>query len=140
MSTTQKDSRNLSARQRARLATEEHQRKLKQRQTTLARVFSALDARDDATVAAGQALAELKHLGGTNATIAEEIGLDTREVSALLRAVRATPTDTDTDTDAGDEHIDDRDNRDDRDRDTNTAPGQPDSNDPEDQDVSTSRW
>ncbi|WP_125197051.1 hypothetical protein [Corynebacterium bovis] len=128
MSTTQKDSRNLSARQRARLATEEHQRTLKQRQTTLARVFSALDARDDATLAAGQALAELKQLGGTNATIAEEIGLDTRDVSALLRHANRANTDT------GDERTDDRD------RDTNPTPGEPDTNNPEDQDVSTSRW
>ena len=47
MSTTKKVSRNLSARQRARLATEENQRKLKTRQKSLAKVFSALDARDD---------------------------------------------------------------------------------------------
>lgn len=133
MSTTKKESRNLSARQRARLATEEHQRKLKQRQTILARVFSALDARDDATVAAGQALAELKHLGGTNATIAEEIGLDTREVSALLRHANQT-TNTDTDTDTGEEHIDDRD------QDTNHTPHSPDTHDRHEQDVSTSRW
>ncbi|RRQ11990.1 hypothetical protein [Corynebacterium bovis] len=127
MSTTKKDSRNLSARQRARLATEEHQRTLKQRQTTLARVFSALDARDDATLAAGQALAELKQLGGTNATIADEIGLDTREVSALLRHANRATTNTDTDTD-------------DRDRDTNPTPGEPDSHDHDKQDVSGSRW
>ncbi|RRO98202.1 hypothetical protein [Corynebacterium bovis] len=129
MPTTQKDSRNLSARQRARLATEEHQRKLKTRQKTLAKVFSALDARDEATLAAGQALAELKKLGGTNATIADEIGLDTRDVSALLR--HAT---TNTDTDTGDEYIDDRD------RDTNHTPGEPETHDRDEQDVSTSRW
>lgn len=39
MSTIKKDSRNLSARQRARLATEENQRKLKARQKALAKVF-----------------------------------------------------------------------------------------------------
>ncbi|KPM11594.1 hypothetical protein QR98_0101670 [Sarcoptes scabiei] len=132
MSTTKKDSRSLSARQRARLATEENQRKLKTRQKALAKVFSALDARDDATLAAGQALAELKQLGGTNATIAEEIGLDTRDVSALLR--HAAHANTDAVAGAGDEHIDDRD------RDTNPTPGEPDTSDPEDQDVSTSRW
>ena len=118
MSTTKKVSRNLSARQRARLATEENQRKLKTRQKSLAKVFSALDARDDATVAAGQALAELKQLGGTNATIADEIGLDTREVSALLRhAAHATAPNTNPD--AGD----------DRDRDTDPTHPEPDTND-----------
>lgn len=130
MSTTQKDSRNLSARQRARLATEENQRKLKARQKALAKVFSALDARDDATVAAGRALAELKQLGGTNATIAEEIGLDTRDVSALLRTARAATTDTDT----GEQPIDDRY------QDTTPTPGEPDTNDHDAQDVSVSRW
>ncbi len=116
MPTTKKDSRNLSARQRARLATEENQRKLKTRQKALARVFSALDARDDATVAAGHALAELKQLGGTNTTIAEEIGLDTRDVSALLRhAAHATAPNTNTD--AGD------------DRDTDPTHPEPDTND-----------
>ncbi|MEL4165133.1 hypothetical protein MTQ16_09945 [Corynebacterium bovis] len=134
MSTTQKDSRNLSARQRARLATEENQRKLKARQTILAKVFSALDARDDATVAAGRALAELKQLGGTNATIAEEIGLDTRQVSALLRAAR--PTDT-TDTDTGDEHIDDRSGED---QDNRPTHHEPDTHDHDEQTVSTSGW
>ena len=99
MPPTAKYSNNLTARQRARAATEDNQRKLKARQKTLEKVFAALDTRDDATLAAGRALAELKQLGGTNAAIADEIGLDTREVSALLRhARRADTSDENSDT------------------------------------------
>lgn len=90
MTATTKHSNNLTARQRARAATEYHQKRLKLRQARLTDAFAALDARTQATIAAGEAIDALKTLGGTNATIASELGLSTREVSQLLHiAARA---------------------------------------------------
>lgn len=135
MTPTAKHSNNLTARQRARAATEDNQRKLKARQKTLAKVFSALDTRDDATLAAGRALAELKQFGGTNAAIADEIGLDTREVSALLRHARRADT--------SDENIDtsDSDASDSDTPATDATPTEPDPRDSDEQNVpTTSGW
>lgn len=135
MTPTAKHSNNLTARQRARAATEDNQRKLKARQKTLAKVFSALDTRDDATLAAGRALAELKQLGGTNAAIADEIGLDTREVSALLRHARRADT-SDENSDASDSDASDSDTPA-----TDATPTEPDPRDSDEQNVpTTSGW
>lgn len=140
MTPTAKHSNNLTARQRARAATEDNQRKLKARQKTLAKVFSALDTRDDATLAAGRALAELKQLGGTNAAIADEIGLDTREVSALLRHARRADT-SDENIDTSDSDASDSDASDSDTPATDATPTEPDPRDSDEQNVpTTSGW
>lgn len=80
-----KHTNSLTARQRARQATQEHHEKLKQRQSVLTDVFSALDARDAADIAAGKAIIKLKDISGTNAEIASELGLTTLAVSRLIK-------------------------------------------------------
>lgn len=57
----------------------------RKRESGLAAVFTALDARDDADRRAGEALAALRELGESNGSIADLTGLSVREVSTLLR-------------------------------------------------------
>ena len=59
-------------------------------------MFSAIDARDDAQIALGQALVELRDLGVVQADLAEMTGLSARDVGAAIRAAkdRTTPGDS----------------------------------------------
>lgn len=77
----------------------------RKREAKLVAVFSAIDARDDAQIALGQALVELQDLGVAQADLAEMTGLSAREVGAAIRAAKDNITDTDdtaNDADGGD--------------------------------------
>ena len=77
----------------------------RKREAKLVAVFSAIDARDDAQIALGQALVELRDLGVAQADLAEMTGLSAREVGAAIRAAKDNTTDTDdtvNDADSGD--------------------------------------
>ncbi|HJC60427.1 MAG TPA: hypothetical protein H9755_08885 [Candidatus Dietzia intestinigallinarum] len=77
----------------------------RKREAKLVAVFSAIDARDDAQIALGQALVELRDLGVAQADLAEMTGLSAREVGAAIRAAKDnTPVTDDTvnDADGGD--------------------------------------
>lgn len=84
MAKTSKASASLSARKRARLATERDRERIELREKKLSAAFTALDERDSAERAVGLAIIELKDLGGTQAAIADELGLATREVSRMI--------------------------------------------------------
>lgn len=79
-----KASVSAAARRRAREANARQRELLEQREAKLAAAFEALDDRDQAEIALGTAINELKELGGTHATIAEELGLSSRELSRLV--------------------------------------------------------
>ena len=77
----------------------------RKREAQLVAVFSAIDARDDAQIALGQALVELRDLGVAQADLAEMTGLSAREVGAAIRAAKDNTTVTDdtvNDADVGD--------------------------------------
>lgn len=84
MPSTTKHTRDLDARQRARLATERDRERVKRREDKLVAAFRELDKRTEAEIKVGEAIIELKELGGTNATIADELGLTPRDVGALI--------------------------------------------------------
>ncbi|MBB1019903.1 hypothetical protein G6030_01030 [Dietzia sp. E1] len=67
----------------------------RKREAKLVAVFSAIDARDDAQIALGDALVELRDLGVAQADLAEMTGLSAREVGAAIRAAKDNTTDTD---------------------------------------------
>ena len=60
----------------------------RKREAKLVAVFSAIDARDDAQIALGQSLVELRDLGVAQADLAEMTGLSAREVGAAIRAAK----------------------------------------------------
>lgn len=74
----------------------------RKREAKLVAVFSAIDARDDAQIALGDALVELRDLGVAQADLAEMTSLSAREVGAAIRAAKDSTTVTDdTANDAG---------------------------------------
>ena len=76
----------------------------RKREAKLVAVFSAIDARDDAQIALGQALVELRDLGVVQADLAEMTGLSAREVGAAIRAAKnRTSRDDENPEDAGED-------------------------------------
>lgn len=67
----------------------------RKREAKLVAVFSAIDARDDAQIALGDALVELRDLGVAQVDLAEMTGLSAREVGAAIRAAKDNTTDPD---------------------------------------------
>lgn len=92
MTRTATDSRDLTARQRARRAMADQLEKARKRETTLAEVFTAIDTLDAAHRSLGTALTELRGLGIAQAELAELSGLSTREVSAAIKASKTRST------------------------------------------------
>ena len=92
---TKTDSRSQTARARARQAMADELERARKREAKLVAVFSAIDARDDAQVALGEALIELRDLGVTQADLAEMTGLSAREVGAAVRSAKDNETATD---------------------------------------------
>lgn len=82
----------LNARQRARLAVQVDQEKLKRQVDLFTEALTAVDARDQAEVRLGHALNELRGMGLSRADIAERAGLTTRDVSAAMRAAKEAKT------------------------------------------------
>ncbi|QGU05900.1 hypothetical protein [Corynebacterium comes] len=78
----------LNARQRARLAVQVDQEKLKRQVDLFTEALMAVDARDQAEVRLGRALNELRGMGLNRADIAERTGLAPREVSSAMRAAK----------------------------------------------------
>lgn len=76
----------LNARQRARLAVQADQEKIKRQVDLFTEALTAVDARDQAEIRLGQALNELRGMGLSRADIADRSGLTSREVSAAMRA------------------------------------------------------
>ncbi|WP_254050720.1 hypothetical protein [Dietzia sp. WMMA184] len=95
MAATKTDSRSQTARARARQAMADELERARKREAKLVAVFSAIDARDDAQIALGQALVELRDLGVAQADLAEMTGLSAREVGAAIRAAKDNTADTD---------------------------------------------
>ncbi|WP_156971987.1 hypothetical protein [Corynebacterium marinum] len=76
----------LNARQRARLAVQADQDKIKRQVDLFTEALTAVDARDQAEIRLGQALNELRGMGLSRADIADRSGLTPREISAAMRA------------------------------------------------------
>lgn len=76
----------LNARQRARLAVQVDQEKIKRQVDLFTEALTAVDARDQAEIRLGQALNELREMGLSRTDIADRSGLTSREVSAAMRA------------------------------------------------------
>ena len=95
MVATKTDSRSQTARARARQAMADELERARKREAKLVAVFSAIDARDDAQVALGEALIELRDLGVAQADLAEMTGLSAREVGAAVRSAKDNETATD---------------------------------------------
>ncbi len=93
MPATTKHSSSLTARQRARQATEAQEAKLKERQKKLESAFSAIDEKSAAEIKLGAALIELKKLGGNNSSIADELDLSSRDVSNFIALADSIETD-----------------------------------------------
>ena len=79
MAATKTDSRSQTARARARQAMADELERARQRESKLVAVFSAIDARNAAHIALGDALIELRDLGVAQAELAEMTGLSARE-------------------------------------------------------------
>lgn len=92
MAATKTDSRSQTARARARQAMATELERARQRESKLVAVFSAIDARNDAHIALGDALIELRDLGVAQAELAEMTGLSAREVGAAIRSAKETDT------------------------------------------------
>ena len=88
MAATKTDSRSQTARARARQAMATELERARTRESKLVAVFSAIDARNDAHIALGDALIELRDLGVAQAELAEMTGLSAREVGAAIRAAK----------------------------------------------------
>lgn len=86
MATTKTDSRSQSARSRARQAMADQLARAKQREAKLTAVFGAIDAREAAETALGDALRELRDTGLQQTELAEMTGLSTREVSSAIKS------------------------------------------------------
>lgn len=82
----------LNARQRARLAVQVDQDKLKRQVDLFTEALTAMDARDQAEIRLGHALNELRGMGLSRADIAERTGLAPREVSTAMRAATENET------------------------------------------------
>lgn len=88
MARTKTDSRSQTARARARQAMAEELERARKRESKLVAVFSAIDAREDADAALGDALIELRDLGVAQGDLAEMTGLAAREVMAAIRIAK----------------------------------------------------
>lgn len=117
MAKTTKASASQAARRRAREAMQRDRERMEQRENKLAAAFVALDERESAQRAVASAIVELKKLGGTHASIADELGMSVREIGQLVALLddEDEPSDddevstTDSDNDgAGDGVLDDR--------------------------------
>jgi hypothetical protein len=84
MAKTTKASASQAARRRAREAMQRDRERMEQRENKLAAAFVALDERESAERSVASAIVELKKLGGTHASIAEELGLSVREIGQLV--------------------------------------------------------
>ena len=82
----------LNARQRARLAVQADQDKIKRQVDLFTEALTAIDARDQAEIRLGHALNELRGMGLSRADIADRSGLTSREVSAAMRAATEAET------------------------------------------------
>ncbi|WP_156233101.1 hypothetical protein [Corynebacterium occultum] len=82
----------MNARQRARLAVQVDQDKLKRQVDLFTEALTAVDVRDQAEIRLGRALNELRGMGLTRADIAQRTGLAPREVSAAMRAATEAET------------------------------------------------
>lgn len=60
----------------------------RKRESKLVAVFSAIDVRESAEAALGDALIELKDLGVAQADLAEMTGLSARDIGAAIRAAK----------------------------------------------------
>ncbi|MFN3865096.1 MAG: hypothetical protein ACK4MD_00115 [Demequina sp.] len=104
---TKTDSRSQTARARARQAMADELERARKRESKLVAVFSAIDARQDAEVALGEALIELKDLGVAQADLAEMTGLSARDVGAAIRAAKGRTATGDSTSETTDEHASD---------------------------------
>ena len=82
----------LNARQRARLAVQADQDKIKRQVDLFTEALTAVDARDQAEIRLGQALNELRGMGLSRADIADRSGLTSREVTVAMRAATEAET------------------------------------------------
>ena len=82
-------SRDQTARQRARQAMADELAKARKRENKLAEVFTAMDTLDAARLSLGTALNDLRDLGVAQADLAGMSGLSAREVSAAMKAAKA---------------------------------------------------
>ena len=82
----------LNARQRARLAVQVDQEKIKRQVDLFTEALTAVDARDQAEIRLGQALNELRGMGLSRADIADRSGLTSREVTVAMRAATEAET------------------------------------------------
>lgn len=82
----------LNARQRARLAVQVDQEKIKRQVDLFTEALTAVDARDQAEIRLGHALNELRGMGLSRADIADRSGLTSREVTAAMRAATEAET------------------------------------------------
>ncbi|GAA1731080.1 hypothetical protein GCM10009832_11240 [Dietzia kunjamensis subsp. schimae] len=117
MATTKTDSRSQTARARARQAMAVELERARKRESKLVAVFSAIDAREEAEAALGNALIELRDLGVAQADLAEMTGLSAREVGAAIRSTKdrgedagldASSEDDSDNQESGDHHADNR--------------------------------
>lgn len=80
----------------------------RKRESMLVDVFSAIDAREEAEMALGNALIELRDLGVTQADLADMTGLSARAVGAAIRSVKISGTAADhaapSDDESGEHH------------------------------------
>lgn len=81
-------SRDQTARQRARQAMADELEKARKRENKLAEVFTAMDTLDAARLSLGTALSGLRDLGVPQAELAELSGLSARDVSAAMKAAK----------------------------------------------------
>ena len=80
------DSSSLTARQRARKATEDLREKIKRQESALAEAYAALDQRAELDTRVGRALRDVVAIEGINGAAGDLLGLTAREVGAYLRA------------------------------------------------------
>lgn len=105
MAATKIDSRSQTARARARQAMGDELDRARKLEGKLVEVFSAIDAREQAEIALGEALLELRDLGVARSELADKTGLTAREVSSALRSAK---NDVDSD-DSSNESVSDND-------------------------------
>lgn len=82
-------SRDQTARQRARQAMADELEKARKRESKLAEVFTAIDTLNAAQLSLGSALTDLRNLGIAQADLAELSGLSVREVNAAVKASKS---------------------------------------------------
>lgn len=113
--TTTRANTSLTARQKARQALQQEKAELEAREKALATVFATLDRRDAIDRELGVNLARIKKSGLSIADLAKQVGMSSKEVSALIALADnddAADAEPDTDDSAADSTADSRDDSD----------------------------